>query len=186
MLVTGRHIKINRRGTKSSKIVQSSCIEINRDRVKSSQIESNRVKSSQIESNRVKSSQIESNRVKSSQIESNRVKSSQIESNRVKSSQIESLWVTLSQIELTISFAPVSRRSSRRLPVPVSQDRSHDFLRRFAIGLLAGVLGSVINIPFDVAKSRIQGPQPVAGHIKYRSCVQTVLLVYREEGYVHL
>lgn len=57
-----------------------------------------------------------------------------------------------------------------------------DFLRKFSIGLVAGVLGSCINIPFDVAKSRIQGPQPVPGQIKYRTCFATILTVYKEEG----
>ena len=43
-----------------------------------------------------------------------------------------------------------------------------------------------MNIPFDVAKSRIQGPQPEPGVIKYRACFQTLGLVYREEGLVQL
>jgi solute carrier family 25 2-oxodicarboxylate transporter 21 len=57
-----------------------------------------------------------------------------------------------------------------------------DFFRRFFIGLCAGTLSSIINIPFDVAKSRIQGPQPVPGEIKYKSCFQAMGLVYKEEG----
>ncbi|RUS88178.1 hypothetical protein EGW08_004075 [Elysia chlorotica] len=61
-------------------------------------------------------------------------------------------------------------------------DATADFLRRFAIGLVAGTLSSCTNIPFDVAKSRIQGPQPVAGQIKYKTCFQTISLIYREEG----
>lgn len=59
-----------------------------------------------------------------------------------------------------------------------------DLLRRFGIGVVSGVIGSVINIPFDVAKSRIQGPQPVPGEIKYRTCFATIATVYKEEGYV--
>ena len=39
-----------------------------------------------------------------------------------------------------------------------------------------------MNIPFDVAKSRIQGPQPVVGQIKYRTCFATMATVAREEG----
>ena len=65
-----------------------------------------------------------------------------------------------------------------------SQDQSLELLRRFSIGLCSGILGSVINIPFDVAKSRIQGPQPVPGQIKYRTCFATIVTVYKEEGYV--
>lgn len=70
--------------------------------------------------------------------------------------------------------------------VPCSQDSRLEFLRKVLIGFLAGTLGSVINIPFDVAKSRIQGPQPVPGEIKYRTCLGTIATVYREEGYFAL
>lgn len=62
------------------------------------------------------------------------------------------------------------------------QDPTLEFLRKFAIGLVSGTISSCVNIPFDVAKSRIQGPQPVPGEIKYRTCFQTMALVYREEG----
>ncbi|XP_046711092.1 mitochondrial 2-oxodicarboxylate carrier isoform X3 [Silurus meridionalis] len=70
--------------------------------------------------------------------------------------------------------------------LPASQDPHLEFMRKFAIGLLSGTISSCVNIPFDVAKSRIQGPQPVPGEIKYRSCFQTMALVYREEGYLAL
>lgn len=74
------------------------------------------------------------------------------------------------------------------LPPPPSpppsprQDPTLEFLRKFTIGLVSGTISSCVNIPFDVAKSRIQGPQPDAGQIKYRTCFQTMALVYREEG----
>lgn len=70
--------------------------------------------------------------------------------------------------------------------IPASQDPRLEFMRKFAIGLVSGTVSSCVNIPFDVAKSRIQGPQPVPGEIKYRSCFQTMTLVYREEGYLAL
>lgn len=63
------------------------------------------------------------------------------------------------------------------------QDPTLEFLRKFTIGLVSGTISSCVNIPFDVAKSRIQGPQPVPGEIKYRTCFQTMAVVYREEGY---
>lgn len=63
------------------------------------------------------------------------------------------------------------------------KDPTLEFLRKFTIGLVSGTISSCVNIPFDVAKSRIQGPQPVPGEIKYRTCFQTMALVYREEGY---
>ena len=52
------------------------------------------------------------------------------------------------------------------------------------IGLTAGTLGCCVNIPFDVAKSRIQGPQPVCGEVKYRGTARVIAMVYREEGWV--
>ncbi|XP_078673155.1 mitochondrial 2-oxodicarboxylate carrier-like isoform X2 [Branchiostoma floridae x Branchiostoma belcheri] len=70
--------------------------------------------------------------------------------------------------------------------IPESKDKKMDFLRKFGIGLTAGTLGSCVNIPFDVAKSRIQGPQPVPGEIKYRTCFATIATVYKEEGYLAL
>nr|XP_028576222.1 mitochondrial 2-oxodicarboxylate carrier isoform X3 [Podarcis muralis] len=70
--------------------------------------------------------------------------------------------------------------------VPVSKDPTLEFLRKFGIGLASGTIASVINIPFDVAKSRIQGPQPVPGEIKYRTCFKTMATVYKEEGFLAL
>jgi len=57
---------------------------------------------------------------------------------------------------------------------------------RLGLGFCAGTLASVANIPFDVAKSRIQGPQPQLGIIKYRSTFATVAMVYKEEGCVNI
>ncbi|XP_037690796.1 mitochondrial 2-oxodicarboxylate carrier isoform X6 [Choloepus didactylus] len=70
--------------------------------------------------------------------------------------------------------------------IPVNKDPTLEFLRKFGIGLLSGTIASVINIPFDVAKSRIQGPQPVPGEIKYRTCFKTMATVYQEEGFLAL
>ncbi|XP_018084784.1 solute carrier family 25 (mitochondrial oxoadipate carrier), member 21 L homeolog isoform X2 [Xenopus laevis] len=70
--------------------------------------------------------------------------------------------------------------------VPVNKDATLEFLRKFVIGLASGTLASIINIPFDVAKSRIQGPQPEPGVIKYRSCWKTIITVYKEEGFLAL
>ncbi|XP_046377481.1 mitochondrial 2-oxodicarboxylate carrier-like [Haliotis rufescens] len=70
--------------------------------------------------------------------------------------------------------------------VPEMKDSKHDLARRFVIGLCAGILASCVNIPYDVAKSRIQGPQPVPGQIKYRTCNATIRTVYREEGFFAL
>lgn len=65
--------------------------------------------------------------------------------------------------------------------VPEYEDPLKEFLRKVAIGFVSGTLGSVINIPFDVAKSRIQGPQPQPGIFKYQSTFPTIMTVYRGE-----
>ncbi|KAK2187834.1 hypothetical protein NP493_153g07036 [Ridgeia piscesae] len=66
--------------------------------------------------------------------------------------------------------------------IPKSEDARLDFFRRFVIGLMAGVLASTMNIPADVVKSRIQGPQPLPGQVKYHGCFRTIKIVYTEEG----
>jgi solute carrier family 25 (mitochondrial 2-oxodicarboxylate transporter), member 21 len=66
--------------------------------------------------------------------------------------------------------------------INVVQDHTTDVMYRLAIGFCSGTLASVANIPFDVAKSRIQGPQPQPGVVKYRSTLATMATVYREEG----
>ena len=51
------------------------------------------------------------------------------------------------------------------------------------MGFVAGSLASTINIPWDVAKSRIQGYLPPDTPRKYNTCMQTMALVYKEEGF---
>ncbi|XP_017872141.1 PREDICTED: mitochondrial 2-oxodicarboxylate carrier [Drosophila arizonae] len=67
--------------------------------------------------------------------------------------------------------------------VPESKDNTWEFIRKVTIGFLAGTLACFVNIPFDVAKSRIQGPQPVPTEIKYRGTLSSIVTVYREEGF---
>ncbi|CAH2041709.1 unnamed protein product, partial [Iphiclides podalirius] len=67
--------------------------------------------------------------------------------------------------------------------LPEYEEPILEFGRKIAIGFTSGVLGSCVNIPFDVAKSRIQGPQPLEGSIKYRTTLGTINTVYREEGF---
>nr|CAD7455914.1 unnamed protein product [Timema tahoe]CAD7586975.1 unnamed protein product [Timema genevievae] len=67
--------------------------------------------------------------------------------------------------------------------LPEYEDPTQEFFRKVGIGFVSGTLASCINIPFDVAKSRIQGPQPVPGEIKYRSTLGSLLIVYKEEGW---
>uniref|UniRef100_A0A8R1DXF8 Mitochondrial 2-oxodicarboxylate carrier n=1 Tax=Caenorhabditis japonica TaxID=281687 RepID=A0A8R1DXF8_CAEJA len=58
-----------------------------------------------------------------------------------------------------------------------------NLIGRIGLGFTAGSLASVFNIPFDVAKSRIQGPQPNPLTRKYNGTAQTIALVYKEEGF---
>ena len=51
------------------------------------------------------------------------------------------------------------------------------------LGFLSGAFASVTNIPFDVAKSRIQGPQPVDNPFKYSTTTATLRIIVKEEGY---
>lgn len=67
--------------------------------------------------------------------------------------------------------------------VPESSNATLEFLRKLTLGTVAGTLGTVCNIPFDVAKSRIQGPQPVKGEVKYSATMNTIATVYKEEGF---
>ncbi|XP_071441880.1 mitochondrial 2-oxodicarboxylate carrier [Hetaerina americana] len=67
--------------------------------------------------------------------------------------------------------------------LPQYEDPTQEFFRKVGIGFVSGTLASCINIPFDVAKSRIQGPQPVPNQIKYHGTMQALSLVYREEGW---
>jgi solute carrier family 25 2-oxodicarboxylate transporter 21 len=67
--------------------------------------------------------------------------------------------------------------------LPQYEDHVQEFFRKVGIGFVSGTLASCVNIPFDVAKSRIQGPQPVPGEIKYRTTLGSMAVVYREEGW---
>ncbi|CAH1957994.1 unnamed protein product [Acanthoscelides obtectus] len=67
--------------------------------------------------------------------------------------------------------------------LPEYQNPWHEFFRKVSIGFVSGTLASCVNIPFDVAKSRIQGPQPIPGKIKYRGTLNSMAIVYREEGF---
>ncbi|XP_037935395.1 mitochondrial 2-oxodicarboxylate carrier-like [Teleopsis dalmanni] len=67
--------------------------------------------------------------------------------------------------------------------VPAYEDNTKEFFRKVLIGFTSGTLACFVNIPFDVAKSRIQGPQPQPGIIKYKSTFGSIATVYREEGF---
>lgn len=66
------------------------------------------------------------------------------------------------------------------------QSKTQQTVQTLSLGLVSGTLASIANIPYDVAKSRIQGPEIklADGRFKYRGAHQAMLLVAREEGWV--
>jgi solute carrier family 25 2-oxodicarboxylate transporter 21 len=57
---------------------------------------------------------------------------------------------------------------------------------RLFLGFLAGSTASIMNIPFDVAKSRIQSKSPTDPTQRYHNTWQAIQLVRREEGFTAL
>ncbi|KAI6219547.1 hypothetical protein M3Y99_01652500 [Aphelenchoides fujianensis] len=53
---------------------------------------------------------------------------------------------------------------------------------RLLLGFASGTIASVANIPFDVAKSRIQSLPPTAPQQKFHGTWQTIALIRKEEG----
>eukprot|EP00088_Acartia_fossae_P030457 TRINITY_DN31441_c0_g1_i1.p1 TRINITY_DN31441_c0_g1~~TRINITY_DN31441_c0_g1_i1.p1 ORF type:complete len:216 (+),score=26.07 TRINITY_DN31441_c0_g1_i1:46-648(+) len=69
--------------------------------------------------------------------------------------------------------------------IPATTDPKLELAGKIVLGFTAGTLGSCFNIPFDVAKSRIQGPQREGVEV-YRGTAKVILRVYREEGFLAL
>jgi len=61
---------------------------------------------------------------------------------------------------------------------PAVDNSTLEFVRKVAIGFTGGVLGCCFNIPFDVAKSRIQGPQR-KGVAVYQGTAKVIIRIYR-------
>ncbi|XP_067011800.1 mitochondrial 2-oxodicarboxylate carrier [Anabrus simplex] len=127
-----------------------------------------------------------------------------LQSNRAKRSEVPSTWTVTRHIITTEGLglrglnkgvtATMARNGvfnmvyfgfyhSVKGMVPEYKDPVAEFLRKVCIGFISGTMASCVNIPFDVAKSRIQGPQPVKGEIKYRTTLSSMGIVYREEGW---
>ncbi|XP_012539155.1 mitochondrial 2-oxodicarboxylate carrier isoform X1 [Monomorium pharaonis] len=64
--------------------------------------------------------------------------------------------------------------------IPVRQEPGLEFLTKVAIGFVSGTVASCLNIPFDVAKSRIQGSQDGT---QYKGTLNTMYIVYKREGF---
>jgi len=56
-------------------------------------------------------------------------------------------------------------------------------VNNFISGSVGGCVGTIINTPFDVVKSRIQGHNPVPGVVpKYQWTYPSLFIIFREEG----
>ncbi|XP_067211306.1 mitochondrial 2-oxodicarboxylate carrier isoform X2 [Linepithema humile] len=64
--------------------------------------------------------------------------------------------------------------------IPVKEEPWLEFLTKVAIGFVSGTVASCLNIPFDVAKSRIQGSQDGT---QYKGTIKTMHIVYKREGF---
>lgn len=64
--------------------------------------------------------------------------------------------------------------------MPTSKEPWLEFLTKLAIGFVSGTVASCLNIPFDVAKSRIQGSQDGT---QYKGTLNTMHIVYKREGF---
>ncbi|XP_050344315.1 mitochondrial 2-oxodicarboxylate carrier [Nymphalis io] len=127
-----------------------------------------------------------------------------LQSNRALATEVPSTWTVTRQIvrENGLGFRGLNKGLTATIArngvfnmvyfgfyhsvkgyLPEYEDPLLEFGRKVAIGFTSGVLGSCVNIPFDVAKSRIQGPQPTPGVIKYGSTTGAIILVYKEEGF---
>ncbi|XP_064482611.1 mitochondrial 2-oxodicarboxylate carrier-like [Ornithodoros turicata] len=84
---------------------------------------------------------------------------------------------------LAIYFAVYNKLKSS---APAYKSALEENAWKMGFGVFSGCVGTCFNIPFDVAKSRIQGPQPEPGKVKYKTCWQSLTLVYKEEGFLAL
>ncbi|EDW52225.1 mitochondrial 2-oxodicarboxylate carrier [Drosophila sechellia] len=67
--------------------------------------------------------------------------------------------------------------------VPSPEDKTYNILRKIIIAGLASSLACVMSVTLDMAKCRIQGPQPVKGKVKYQWTISTIKTTFKEEGF---
>jgi len=67
--------------------------------------------------------------------------------------------------------------------LPKAEDPKGQLLNNFLAGTVGGFVGTAMNTPFDVVKSRIQGAAKVPGVVpKYNWTYPALVTIYREEG----
>ncbi|KAG8741416.1 hypothetical protein FRC12_015686, partial [Ceratobasidium sp. 428] len=70
-----------------------------------------------------------------------------------------------------------------RQNLPKAETPQATLLNNFISGAVGGFVGTALNTPFDVVKSRIQGAHPVPGVVpKYNWTYPSLALILREEG----
>jgi solute carrier family 25 (mitochondrial 2-oxodicarboxylate transporter), member 21 len=67
--------------------------------------------------------------------------------------------------------------------MPKAETSSGEMFNNFISGMVGGFVGTALNTPFDVVKSRIQGAQNIPGVVpKYNWTYPALVTVAREEG----
>ncbi|CAN6653090.1 mitochondrial 2-oxodicarboxylate carrier 1 [Trichomonascus vanleenenianus] len=68
--------------------------------------------------------------------------------------------------------------------LPKAESKGHQMTNDLISGSIGGTVGTMVNTPFDVVKSRIQNTPRVPGVVpKYNWTIPSVLTVFREEGF---
>jgi solute carrier family 25 2-oxodicarboxylate transporter 21 len=71
-----------------------------------------------------------------------------------------------------------------RAMLPKAENKSQQIRNDLISGTIGGTVGTMVNTPFDVVKSRIQNTTRIPGVVpKYNWTVPSVLTVFREEGF---
>ncbi|KDQ16948.1 hypothetical protein BOTBODRAFT_221060 [Botryobasidium botryosum FD-172 SS1] len=70
-----------------------------------------------------------------------------------------------------------------RALLPKAETPQAQLMNNFISGSVGGCVGTMVNTPFDVVKSRIQGYNPVPGVVpKYRWTYPSLYIIFKEEG----
>jgi len=67
--------------------------------------------------------------------------------------------------------------------LPKPQDKGQEMMNNLLSGTVGGCVGTILNTPFDVVKSRIQGTSKVPGVVpRYNWTYPALVTIFREEG----
>ncbi|KAJ3025719.1 UNVERIFIED_CONTAM: hypothetical protein HDU68_006769 [Siphonaria sp. JEL0065] len=68
--------------------------------------------------------------------------------------------------------------------LPKAETKEAKMLNNMAAGTIGGTVGTILNTPFDVVKSRVQGQ--ISAPYKYYWCAPSLVTIVREEGFAAL